>query len=338
MTGAARPWRLWVTAGALALTTLSVTWTLQTRAAAVAELRFEASATGVTAIDASERTRWRYRFPVGDRVTLLGTDVPLRVTLRGTPAVFVASAHSIGRVDEIAKAGVLTWLGTDGARHGSFAFDDDVVMEGKRYGSPWALTSFAIDETNGGRRVAVAGHHWTWDPGLVTVLDENWVRRGTFVHAGWIEGVRWLSRDRLVAAGFSNPQDGGMIALLDPSALDAALRMAVMPRSEVNRVTMSRFNRARVELIGDRIVVKTIEADTPANGDGAVDAVYEFSRDLELVSANFGDQYWAMHRALEEQGRLDHTREQCPDRDGPREVEMWEPATGWRMISLRPSG
>jgi hypothetical protein len=46
----------------------------------------------------------------------------------------------------------------------------------------------------------------------VTILDDQWQRRGTFVHAGWIEAVRWLTPERLAVSGFSNARDGGMIA------------------------------------------------------------------------------------------------------------------------------
>ena len=38
---------------------------------------------------------------------------------------------------------------------------------------------------------------------------------------------------------------------------------------------------------------------------------------------------------LEQQGKLTHARAQCPDREGPREIEMWEPQTGWRKVSAR---
>ena len=41
------------------------------------------------------------------------------------------------------------------------------------------------------------------------------------MHPGWIEYVRWLAPNRLVIAGFSNAHDGGMVALLDPTALTA---------------------------------------------------------------------------------------------------------------------
>jgi hypothetical protein len=69
--------------------------------------------------------------------------------------------------------------------------------------------------------------------------------------------------------------------------------------------------------------------------DGTVAAaIYEFTASLDLVGATYGDRYWDVHRALEAQGKIHHAREQCPDRNGPREIQMSEPGTGWRTIRL----
>jgi hypothetical protein len=81
--------------------------------------------------------------------------------------------------------------------------------------------------------------------------------------------------------------------------------------------------------MADRIIARTIEM--PSNGRDA-DAIYEFNSSLDLVSATFSGRYWEMHRALEAEGKIAHPRQQCPDRDGPRQVRMWEPATGWHLI------
>lgn len=141
----------------------------------------------------------------------------------------------------------------------------------------------------------------------MTILDEGWQRRGTFVHAGWIEVVRWLGPERLLIAGFSNAHAGGMIALLDAAAMDGQgpepagsrhfcescgtnrpLRMFVFPRTDVNRVTGSRFNRVIVTTWDARLVAQTIEAPS---ADGDATAVYEFSSSLDLVSARFSERY-----------------------------------------------
>jgi hypothetical protein len=55
---------------------------------------------------------------------------------------------------------------------------------------------------------------------------------------------------------------------------------------------------------------------------------------LDLVHASYSDRYWEAHRALEADGKLTHTRAQCPDRDGPRQYELWEPRTGWKTVTI----
>jgi hypothetical protein len=137
-----------------------------------------------------------------------------------------------------------------------------------------------------------------------------------------------------------------MIALLDPATMDgqsppaadpsfgcetcgapSALRYVVLPRSELNLVTGAPFNRALVDRAGDRLVVRTIEV--PSETGQAAEALYEFSSALEPLGASYGGRYWELHRALEASGQINHTRDRCPDRDGPRRIEIWEPATGW---------
>jgi hypothetical protein len=107
----------------------------------------------------------------------------------------------------------------------------------------------------------------------------------------------------------------------------------VLPRSELNRVTDSAFNRARLDVISDKVLIRT---DETVERDGSIaDALYEFDTSLGVVAASYSDRYWDMHRALEAQGKIHHSRQQCPDHDGPREVQMWEPSTGWRTVRLK---
>jgi hypothetical protein len=93
-----------------------------------------------------------------------------------------------------------------------------------------------------------------------------------------------------------------------------------------------------MQVTGDRIIARSVEAEAIDGGiHGAVEAVYEFSPDLVLLTARFSEQYWARHRALEAQGRLDHSREWCAERSGPRAIRVWEPALGWRSVSATVS-
>jgi hypothetical protein len=176
------------------------------------------------------------------------------------------------------------------------------------------------------------------------------------VNAGWLEHVFWTADHKLVTGGFSNSRDGGMIAKLDPDALDGQspaepgsafrcascsaagpLRYIVMPRTELNRATGSRFNRAILETRPDGFLARTVEipADDP---HGVADVLYEFTASLQLVRATFSDRYWDIHRLLEAEGHLNHSREHCPDRDGPREILVWEPSTGWTTQKIAHDG
>lgn len=213
------------------------------------------------------------------------------------------------------------------------------------------LDGVDINDAEGARQVAVTAHHYVWNPGLLTILDDQWRRQGTFVHPGWIEGVRWLGRQRLLINGFSNARNGGMIALLDSTALDGQgpepsgsqhhcetcgtdlpLRMFVFPRTEINRITGSPFNRVLVQPVDDRFIVRTIE-NSSAGGDA--DALYEFTPSLDFIKASFSERYWDMHRALEAAGTITHSAAQCPDREGPRQIQMWEPPNGWQTMQIR---
>jgi hypothetical protein len=346
-----RPWHTWVAVGIL-IGALAVLM-LRPRAvpAAADALRVEVAPEGVTAYDADGVRRWTHLFPAASRAVLSPHSVAARMIASAPATVYGITSYSIRRSDDQPASGALMALTPGGELLRTFSFDDEVVFGGKPFGAPWAITTFAIDDA-AERRVAVASHHYTWDPSLVTVLDGEWRRRATVVHAGWVEALHWLAPDRLLIGGFSESRNGGMVALLDPAAMNGQgpeppgtryhcdscgtqlpLRMIVMPRTELNLVTAHRFNRAVVQVTDDRVIARTIEV--LIDEDSAADVVYEFTPALELISAAFGAQYWDLHRSLELAGKLDHTREQCPDRDGPREVMVWEPAAGWRTLSVR---
>lgn len=320
------------------------------RPTAADDVHVELTSAGLVARDSSGSERWRHMFPATSKTFVDRS--PVRVIGGTSPGVYFATSNRASPTNDRVESGMLTLLDLQGRPQRSFSFDDQVMFQGKAYGAPWAVAGFDVNEADESYRVAVTAHHYTWDPGLVTILDAQWQRRGTFVHAGWIEQVRWLGPERLLIGGFSNAHDGGMIALLDAAALDGQgpeppdspyfcatcgpdrpLRMFVLPRSEVNRASASRFNRVLLQTFADgRLFARTVEM-TSAGGDAV--AVYELTTSLELVSARFGERYWEMHRALEAEGRLTHTREQCPDREGPRQVRRWDRTTGWQTVTTR---
>ena len=253
----------------------------RTVVAAGGDLNVTVSAEGVVARDLRGAERWRHPFAANYKTELPSVALPLHMGGGVDPAVFVATSHRYRKADGIIEGGELLWLSPNGEARRSFAFDDRLVFGGETFGPPWAITAFAIDDSGPRRRVAVAAHHYEWSPSVVAVLDDRFQRLATYAQAGWIEDVRWLGANRLLLAGFNQTRDGGMIALIDPSIRAAQapadagtryqcescgdglpLKIVVMPRTEINRTTASRFNRARIELFPDRIVARTEEAQS----------------------------------------------------------------------------
>lgn len=348
-----RRWLAWVAAAVLLAAGVIASRAVLHLNATEAGLTVTLDADAIVAREADGRERWRHPFP-GERVEAPEERRRHPVEILGgrRPEIVGATGLQISVTNETVGSGQLLSFTPRGTLSHALSLDDRLAFAAGVYERPWGITDFRVDAHAGRRRIALAAHHYQWWPSMVTILDDQWHRQGTFVNAGWLERVHWLSPDRLLVGGFFEPGDGGVVALLDAHALDGQspvspdsgfyctacgndrpIRYVVMPRSEINRVTASRFNRARLEIRPDAIVARTLEA-SPADTD-AVDALYEYTPSLDLVRASYSERYWELHRSLEAQGTLNHTREQCPDRDGPREIQIWEPQTGWRTVGTK---
>lgn len=346
----ARPIRL-ASAGVLLITlVLLISWTnFRDPAVNLETMRVEMTGEGLLAFDRSGRNTWKYEWPSGHRVVPLPVVEPVIAVGGDAPGLIAATAFRVRHSDGGGDGGQLFRFSEEGTLLWSFSFADTVILGGKPFGPPWVLTSFAPDDRSRTRRIAVSAHHFAWGTSLAAVLDPDGEPRGLFIHAGWLEDIRWLSPDRLLIGGFSDGKDGGMVALLDPNKLTGQgpeekgspqhcdscpegrpIRMVIMPRTEVNVWSYSRFNRAVIEIAGDRVRARTVEM--PATGQEAVDAIYEFTKSLELIGASFSSRYWEIHDALRAQGRINHSRALCPDQDGPREILVWDAEGGWRTV------
>jgi hypothetical protein len=199
-------------------------------------------------------------------------------------------------------------------------------------------------------RIAVAAHDFTWWASIVAVVDPDGHRLSTFVNPGWMESLLWLRGDRLAIAGFDNARNEAMLAVVDTAAGDRSapgtagtsfacsscspappLFYATFPRSELNVLTSGPFNRAQVAVIGDRVRVTTIEIANPT-----VAGIYEFDRELRFLRAQYSESYWDAHRRLELEGKLHHSGDACPERDGPAAIRVWDARDGW--VRVRPAG
>lgn len=335
------PWRLAAALVVIVLGTAALPLFLSGREV----VSVSASAAGIEVSDAQGGRRVIHRFdaaapPVFARTRPSiadvdndgGRDVVVGVAYYDEPATGRLRGGELLRLSERAGDG---WV---------FAFDDHLAFRETAYTGPWALTDWQVGP---GGRIAVAAHHSVWWPAIATVLDGGGHRLSTFINPGWIETLRWLDRDRLAMGGFSNARDAAMLAIVDTTivsgqapgttgtpyecvscASESAVFYATFARSELNRVTGSRFNRAQVTRLDDVLMVTTIEVP----GDPlAATAIYEFDARLSLVSARYDDVYWEAHRRLEREGRLGHGRDACPERNGPPAVAKWEDE-GWVMV------
>jgi hypothetical protein len=321
-------------AAAAAFAMLGTAWWATASRAATAPLRVTVNERRVVAADERGMERWRYDFPAGTQ-TALPSFGHVPVVVGGeNPAVYVATSHRYHLPEGPTEGGELLAFDGSGRRTHTFSFADEVTVGGTKFGAPWVLTDFALTRRGDDQAIAVSAHHYMWSPSLVTVIDRDWRRRGTWTHDGWIEQLEWIGPQRVVAGGFDQEHNGGLAVLLDTVKMEP-MRMIVMPRSEINLVTASRFNRAIIEPVNDRVLARTVEMPEELS-QGAIDVIYEFTLSLDLLRASFSGRYWEMHRSLELQGKLKHTQANCPDRNGPREILVWEPSKGWRTQALVP--
>ena len=71
--------------------------------------------------------------------------------------------------------------------------DNRVTFQGGTFGPPWFNGRVAVYTVAGKTRIAWAQSHFTWWPGILTVLDGSGRRLSTFIQAGQIRNSRWLT-------------------------------------------------------------------------------------------------------------------------------------------------
>lgn len=327
----------------LALSLSAMAFVLRGAASAtnIASLHVTATSTDISLAGDSGVSRVIYRFQP-DRAVLIDRAAARVTDLNGDgEADIVAGICFYSDPDlHTVRGGEVLALSPHGDVHWRFALDDVLTFPDGKVRGPWAVAAW---EPSGGTeptRIAVAAHDYLWWASMVTIIDNGGHRQQTFVNPGWIESLLWLGSGRLALGGFNNSRNEAMVALIDPDldgqapgsagtsfwcascSANAPLFYATMARSEVNLATASPFNRASVALVGDRIIVTTSEA-----GSSPATAIYEFDRDLTLLRARYSEAYWEMHDQLHREGRLSHSRADCPERDGPPPIHVWDAAT-----------
>jgi hypothetical protein len=310
-------------------------------------LSVTAAETNVSIADESGASRVIYQFAPGPTLV---PRTPARVADLngdGQPEILVAVSFYDNPADRSIRKGELLNLSTGGDLRWRFAFDDVLSFRDGPAAGPWVMADWQASPGASPARIAVAAHHYIWWASIVAVLDHDGRRLGAFANPGWVESLFWLDEHRLVIAGFNNARNEAMLGLVDTRAADgqapgtagtpfsclscptaAPLFYATFPRSELNLLNGDRFNRAQVAVLDDRIQVTTSESANSAAG-----GIYDFDPDFRLVRSRYSESYWDMHRRLEIEGRLAHTRQTCPEREGPSAIHVWDAQAGWARVA-----
>jgi hypothetical protein len=78
----------------------------------------------------------------------------------------------------------------------------------------------------------------------------------------------------------------------------------------------------------------TVQVQAAESGGPQMAAVvYELGPDLTVRGARMTDSFWEWHRRLEQEGRLAHSAELCPERQG-LEIQHWTRLTGWTSVRI----
>lgn len=333
----------------LAVSLAVVAFVIRGRATAIdlGSVTITTTPTEIAVAVGSETPRVVYKFEPDSAVFIRG--IPVRATrlhADDTADLIAGIAFYNDHNEHLSRTGELLDLSLDGDVRWRFPIDDVLTFRDSSFRGPWSLAAWESIADAPRSRIAVAAHDYVWWASMVTVLDDKGRRLGTFVNPGWIESLLWVGSNRLAVGGFNNQRNEAMFAMIDPAAANGQapgsagtefacancsstppVLYVTFPRSELNLLTGSPFNGARVSRVGDRLMVTTSEI-----GSSPATAIYEFDTELRFVRARFSEPYWDEHGRLERAGRLTHTREKCPDRDGPRTIHIWDAPRGqWNV-------
>ena len=240
--------------------------------------------------------------------------------------------------------------------------DDELTFGAGRFGPPWFDPGPASDmgrsvslfEVDGRKRVAWAQCHHTWWPSILTVLDAKGQLVSRWVHAGVIYTVvpaQVGGEPRLLVGGVSNSREAGFLAVLDARRVSGAgpepqgspyeclacepgrpLRYFSFPPSEL-LLAIAPYNHVfDVRADAGGVEVRTMEAST-LETSLHMQGISRFSSALALEHASWSSGWDSRHRELEQEGRIHHSAEQCPNRLGRPRVREWTPDSGWRELT-----
>lgn len=216
---------------------------------------------------------------------------------------------------------------------------------------PWRFS--ALLTTHGSEKhVWAAIAHQIWWPSFLVTLDDQGHDTVRFIHAGVIYALNYLqgpSGNFVLAGGTNNEYEAAMLAVLaegQPPAVspqsDASYKCVdcgdsypahyfLFPPLEVTRLQHAYNRVAGITTNGARILVSTIGGTEPPPGEFGL---YNFLEKFDVRDVSLSDSYPVSHRRLEDEGKIKHPNDKCPERAKPWIVRSWEPTTGWRDVQV----
>ena len=300
----------------------------------------------LVAISPNSSVAWTYDFLPNSSQVLQSIVLPKRGTNdeAGVVATVDLGEGKGHRLYFISPRGQFLW---------QFQPGDPLTFGAGEYRLSWGFLLAGTFQVGMQTKILLATRDYTWWPSQLLVLNLRGQVEDRFVNAGWISSAYFLQSPLgqvVVVGGVSNSFDGAFLAVLDAKQISGSsperlgspyecrncpagrpLKYFVFPRSELNVATASLLYAANGYPQGDTIPIVKWEVAGDL-GQGYPESIYEFSLDFQLRRASYGDHYWEWHRRLEKEGKLKHSREQCPERNGPPRVLQWDAQNGWQEI------
>jgi hypothetical protein len=300
----------------------------------------------LVAISPNSSVAWTYEFPGGPANVLKSLVVP-NPHKNGAAGVLV----TVGLGERSGDA--LYFFSPRGQPVWQFQSNDTVSFSSGDHKLSWGFNLIGTLQQKDETKILLTTRGYTWWPSQVLVLNMRGEVESRFINSGWIDTISIIESPRgrmLAAGGVNNSHNGGAVALLDASGFSGSspeepgsafeckscppgrpLKYFVIPRSELNVISGSSLYPAGGEPAGSTVLVSKHELPGSI-GQPPPASIIEFSLDFQLHRASYDDHYWEWHRKLEIEGKLAHSREKCPERDGPPFIREWTPEHGWREI------
>lgn len=351
-------WTLASVAGGLVILSLIAFFLISSSTQHLSPERVTFSSNSVQVWDRRGDLLWEYQFPDPLRIETEGgvewaKSLVRIVDLDGDGKVEVLVTTPTGLVTERLRT-LLYCFSANGKLKWRYDPQDSFRSGGETFTSPWHFKDVLVSPQGKNRNIwVIVAHHSMW-PSYVVKLDSTGQAKVQFFNSGSVFDLRYMKNSTgggyILVGGLNDEYDMGCLAVLKEDDISGTspqsvgsryrcdncpggqpYRYFLFPRSQLNRLTNVIHNDVfQVFVAGNKMQIYTREASEADN------AVYELPSDFEKgeLSMYFSETYWRLHRRLEQEGKLDHSVEKCPERLFPKKARMWSAEKGWTDVSF----